>query len=213
MRDRGHDEAMSSGEEDATVQLQAEASIWARCAPRVDEEWFVRRSSLHGVLHTQRVHIHAQRLTRELGWAERDARLVLLAALWHDIGRTHDGVDHRHGDKSVARARRLGLAKALAPEDAASVLFAIRFHCLPDRRAEGEVQSRPEGPGPDGLPPLADPDRALRILWLLKDADALDRIRLGFWESADPRQLRYRETTKLIPFAAALYELTRPHSR
>ena len=52
---------------------------------------------------------------------------------------------------------------------------------------------------------LAEPERALRVLWLLKDADALDRVRLGFGECADPRQLRHRETIALIPFASALY--------
>ena len=33
---------------------------------------------------------------------------------------------------------------------------------------------------------LAEPERALRVLWLLKDADALDRVRLGFGECAGP---------------------------
>jgi HD superfamily phosphodiesterase len=204
---------MSSGDEDAEVRAETEAAIWARLTPPVDEDWFVRRSSLHGALHTQRVHIHAQRLAGELGWAEHDTRLVLSAALWHDIGRTDDGVDHRHGEKGVARAEHLGLTKSLAPEDATSVLFAIRFHCLPDRRAVDEIRRRREEPDPGGLPRLADPEQALRILWVLKDADALDRIRLGSWESTDPRQLRHRETKELIPFAAALYTLTRRHAQ
>jgi hypothetical protein len=52
---------------------------------------------------------------------------------------------------------------------------------------------------------LRDPERALRVLWLLKDADALDRVRLGLGECADPRQLRHAATVDLIPFAGALY--------
>jgi HD superfamily phosphodiesterase len=212
MRPEATNRAAQAAQEGA-ARAEAEAAIWARRLPHVDDDWFVRRSSLHGVLHTQRVHIHAQRLAGQLNWGERDTRLVLTAALWHDIGRTDDGVDHRPGEQSAARAGRLGLAKALTPEDAASVLFAIRFHCLPDRRAENEVQRRREESEPIGLPRLADPDLALRILWLLKNADALDRIRLGLWESADPRKLRHPETTRLIPFAAALYELTQPRAR
>ena len=43
------------------------------------------------------------------------------------------------------------------------------------------------------------------MLWLLKDADALDRIRIGFGECADPRQLRHPQTIELIGFAEALY--------
>ena len=43
-------------------------------APHADDagtsaaEWFAHFSWLHGVRHTQRVHIHAQRLVRELRW-------------------------------------------------------------------------------------------------------------------------------------------------
>ena len=46
-------------------------------APEVPVEWFaVPPSSTHGVRHTQRVHIHARRLTTQLGWPEPDRRLV-----------------------------------------------------------------------------------------------------------------------------------------
>lgn len=47
--------------------------------------------------------------------------------------------------------------------------------------------------------------RSTAGLWLLKDADALDRVRLGFGGQTDPRQLRHPETVELIAFAGALY--------
>jgi hypothetical protein len=50
----------------------------------------------------------------------------------------------------------------------------------------------------------------LRILWLLKDADALDRVRLPRWERADPRRLRHPEAERLLPFAEKLYAALRP---
>ena len=70
--------------------------------------------------------------------------------------------------------------------------------------APGKLAAEPAAYG-GGARRLADPERALRVLWLLKDADALDRVRLGFGECADPRQLRHAETIELIPFASALY--------
>ena len=153
--------------------------------------------------HTQRVHIHAQRLTEQLEWDRADRDLVLCAALWHDIGRTGDGVDPGHGWDSVARADGLGLTAALADEDAAVLRFAIERHSLSDR---GAAESAEELAGAsDGACRLDDPQRALRVLWLLKDADALDRIRIGFGERADPRQLRHHQTIELIGFAEALY--------
>ena len=189
------------------ARTRADAEAWAARAPHVPEKWFARDSSLHGVRHTQRVHIHAQRLTRELGWAELDAQLALKAALWHDIGRTNDGVDDGHGAQSAARAAQLGLTEALAPADAAGVLFAVFFHCLPDEMAKEEAprwHAEREGRGAGRLPDL---EQALNILWLLKDADALDRVRLGPWEAADPGQMRYLESAAHLPFAAALFDL------
>jgi putative nucleotidyltransferase with HDIG domain len=182
-----------------------DAALWAARAPYVPEHWFAHDSSLHGVRHTQRVYIHVQRLTRQLGFAELDAQLVLKAALLHDIGRTDDGVDHGHGEASATRAVKLGLTRALAPADADSVLFAVFFHCLPDGLAEEEAPRRHEERGPRGASRLPEPQRALRILWLLKDADALDRVRLILGEAADPRQLRHPESAAHLPFAAELY--------
>jgi HD superfamily phosphodiesterase len=161
----------------------------------VPEEWFCRHSWVHGVSHTQRVHIHAQRLADALGWNAGDTDLALFAALWHDIGRTDDGIDDAHGARSAARSGRLGLTRGLAPADAEAVLFAVRFHCLPDhvgRASSAELT-------------LPGDARALRLLWLLKDADALDRVRLG--EQADPHVLRHDAARHLlkIRFADALY--------
>ncbi len=186
-----------------SVRDNEDAAYWASRAPLVPEEWFRHRSSLHGARHTQRVHIHVQRLTERLGWPRADRDLVLRAALWHDIGRAGDGVDPGHGWDSVARADELGLLAALPDEDAAVLRFAIERHSLSD---SGAGQSAQELATADDVSVrLADPQRALRVLWLLKDADALDRIRIGFGECADPRQLRHQQTVELIGFAEALY--------
>ena len=182
---------------------RARAEAWARRAPQVPDEWFFHRSRLHGASHTKRVHIHAQRLLGQLGWSDTDAELVLCAALWHDIGRVGDGIEPGHGAASAARADALGLSAGLAPAEAAVVRFAIVRHSLRDHDAE-EHAAELAGSA-DEARRLAEPERALRVLWLLKDADALDRVRLGFGEGADPAQLRHPETEALIPFASHLY--------
>ena len=190
--------------ESMTETHTAAAALWAARAPQVSEDWFRRWSSLHGVRHTQRVHIHAQRLTEELEWTAEDRELVLAAALWHDIGRLGDGVEPGHGVGSVEQADGLKLLAALSDEDAAVVRFAILRHSLSDDGATAHAEGL--AAAADLSWRLADPERALRVLWLLKDADALDRIRLGFGEQADPRQLRHRRAVQLIGFAKALYE-------
>lgn len=206
MNPTGH-QAAARAADAAEAQAAADDAVWVARAPRIDPDWFARPWSLHGIRHTQRVHIHAQRLTRELGWAELDAQLALRAALWHDIGRTNDGVDDGHGEQSAFRAGRLSLTDALAPADAGAVLFAVFFHSLPDQTAREEAPRWHDELGWPRAGRLQDPEQALRILWLLKDADALDRVRLGPWEAADPRLLRHQETASHLPFAAALFKL------
>ena len=175
-----------------------DAGAWAGQAADVPARWFARASRLHGVRHTQRVHIHAQRLVRELCWPEADARVVLSAALWHDIGRVDDGSDPGHGALGVARVVALGLDAALPEADAQVARFAIRYH------------SRDDGHGAHRAAGQNDPERALRILWLLKDADALDRVRLaragdGAYE-VDSTTLRHRCTIEMVDFAEELLE-------
>jgi HD superfamily phosphodiesterase len=169
------------------------AAAWAARAADVPAEWFQHDSCLHGVHHTQRVHVHAQRLVRELHSLEADANLVLTAALWHDIGRVDDGWDPRHGALSAARVRELSLDVPLSATDARLALFAVRYHCRSDGR--GELRAAEQH----------DPERALRILWLLKDADALDRVRLGngVYE-IDSTALRHDCTVEMIDFAVEL---------
>ena len=186
-----------------TSPFDGDAARWAASAPDVSGGWFRHFSRLHGVGHTQRVHIHARRLLGELGWDKRDAHLVLNAALWHDIGRETDGIEPRHGELSVLRADQLGLTATLQPADAAIIRFAIQWHSLSDRGAAARAAEL--AADPDEARRLAEPERALRVLWVLKDADALDRIRLGFGDCADPRQLRHAAAVALIPFAAELF--------
>jgi hypothetical protein len=119
------------------------------------------------------------------------------------VGRCGDGVEPGHGASGVERADEKGLLADLVAAEAAVVRFAILRHSLRDSGAPGLAAELAAGDDPARR--LAEPERALRVLWLLKDADALDRVRLGFGECADPRQLRHEATIKLIPFAAALF--------
>jgi HD superfamily phosphodiesterase len=186
-----------------TSSFAEQAALWVPRAPEVPQHWFRRYSRLHGVKHTQRVHVHVRRLTEELGWPRADADLALHAALWHDIGRLGDGVEPGHGAGSVERADELGLTAALTVADSALVRFAILRHSLPDEGAREHAEGLAAATDPARR--LAEPERALRVLWMLKDADALDRIRLGSGEQADPGQLRESRAVELIDYAEALY--------
>ena len=189
---------------------------WTGTVPDVPAGWFLepdRTHGIHGAGHIRRVHILAERLMLEMDWDDDAQNRVLCAALWHDIGRTHDGIEPEHGARSAAQ---LGLVDELPADDAAVVLFAIRYHSLDDVTAiaaadDGGVAAddlRVAVNGAFGSASsfaLPDPDAALDVLWLLKDADALDRIRLGVFGCCDPSYLRFERSRELIGFARDLY--------
>ena len=84
-------------------------------APDVPASWFNRPDGssgahgIHGVAHTLRVWTHTQEIAGALGLAEWQVEALHYAALWHDIGRTHDGADYYHGAKSAGKVQGMGL--------------------------------------------------------------------------------------------------------
>jgi hypothetical protein len=153
-------------------------------------EDFVHRSTLHGQAHVARVMVHAIRLVEATGQHALGPRLWASVFL-HDLARTHDGVCHRHGADAAARLRAEGalqarLAKAgLTPDDHPAVEAAVTAHSAPKEVARDH----------EHWPLIA----------LLKDADGLDRVRLG---DLDPRYFRYAATRGMIAFAEELFRLT-----
>jgi hypothetical protein len=153
-------------------------------------ELFSHASTLHGQAHVSRVMVHAFRLIEATGWLEEAPRLWAAVYL-HDIARTHDGVCYLHGAAAMARLE-------LAPElcdlfarggvvesDYAAIRTAVVRHAVPQELERDHPH--------------------WRLTSLLKDADALDRVRLG---DLDRRYLRNPEAEPMIAFAQMLFETT-----
>jgi len=152
-------------------------------------ELFAHRSDLHGQAHVARVMVHALRLVEATGAAGELPRLWASVYL-HDLARTHDGVEPRHGAAAWARLATLGAVRArfarvgVTDADYPAVEAAVTMH------SHGE--------------PAADhPYR--RLITLLKDSDGLDRVRLG---DLDPRYLRNPEAQGMAAFAQRLCDAT-----
>ncbi|PKQ37538.1 MAG: hypothetical protein CVT59_06720 [Actinobacteria bacterium HGW-Actinobacteria-1] len=141
--------------------------------PLIPTSWFVRldgidhSGGIHGRGHTLRVWTHATELARELELPEWQREAVHHAALWHDIGRIDDGADYYHGARSGGRVLGLGLHEGLDPIITEAAIFAVTHHCGSEEHATRalEYQLDPEGFG--------------NVFRVLKDADGLDRVRLG----------------------------------
>lgn len=157
-------------------------------APR--PELFLHPSHLHGQLHVARVIIHGFALLSALGLREEAPRLWSAAYL-HDLARTHDGRCQRHGADAVRRLATMPEMRALfqrgglADTDTEAVATAVTYHCTRE-----ELSAR---------------HPHYRLTALLKDADALDRVRLG---DLNPDFLRFQPTRRLMGFAQALHDRT-----
>jgi hypothetical protein len=152
-------------------------------------ELFLHRSYLHGQAHVARVLVHALRLIEATN-AEEEAPRLWAAVYLHDIARRHDGGCRRHGADAWARLASLPDTQALfarggiRPEDQPAIEAAVTRHC-------------------NGEPSLGEPH--YRLMALLKDADGLDRVRLGDFR---PEWLRHDEARTMVDFAQRLFNET-----
>lgn len=157
-----------------------------------DEAWFrFNPRGIHGAPHTTRVLVWADALAAAIAGADALRREELRwAAAVHDVGRRDDGIDLGHGRRSarwvvdhLARER-----PATARLDLGFVAELCRWHETPDREI----------------------GRLSLELLILKDADGLDRARLG---DLDPGRLRLARSRAFIGPAERLERATRAYGR
>lgn len=153
----------------------------------LNQNFFDHDSLLHGINHTYRVMCHVLNLGSNLGW-KRETRLAFCAAFIHDMSRKHDGYCTKHGYWSM-RDKLPVFAEFFMSQGANSyelkeIGMAVKNH------SEGFE--------------IARDHPFYKTTALLKDADALDRIRLGD-NNLNPSYLRLEPTAGLINFAIELY--------
>jgi hypothetical protein len=167
--------------------------------PEPDPAWFLRPDGedgslgIHGLNHTRRVMIHAEEIATALGVEPRVREAAVRAALWHDIGRTDDGGDYYHGAKSAGKVVGLGLHRGHPPSVVELALLAVTHHSGGE---EYGVRAAEEF--------FDDPDAALLVFRILKDADGLDRVRLG---DLDVTRLRLPGSDRRVDRAEYLLRL------
>lgn len=142
----------------------------------------------HGKLHTARILFLALTIIQAGKIRLNRAELSQLtnAIVFHDIGRKNDRVDDDHG--KVGREIYEKTARNSADP---AICFLIEYHCLDDKLAEEYLK-------------ITDTIRPRKRTWflyqILKDADALDRVRFGIYD-LDVNQLRLPISHKLVPLA------------
>lgn len=134
----------------------------------------------------------------EIHLEEKDAHTLAIALSLHDVGRDNDGDDTEHGinsyeifKKNFKRITRLG--KDYYNDE--WVRFLMEYHCKDDNLAIKEIKNMD----------LDFKGRAKLMTFynILKDADALDRVRFGF-ECLDVNYLRLKNSIRYVLFANQL---------
>lgn len=146
----------------------------------------------HNVLHSLRVLFLSSIMGvhEKLDYDDMDA--LCFAAVYHDAGRCDDTANTSHGKESEkiyeSKERRNKIASTL-----------IRAHCIDDDKAKTLIQKRFR---------MQDRKRVWNLLCILKDADALDRLRFGMKISRENKGsgldvsfLRTSFAAKIIPLA------------
>lgn len=145
------------------------------------QSWLAHDSYIHGVDHMARVFIFQELVCAQLEehGVKINREAVRWAAMVHDVGRVDDGLDLEHGRRSAEWIQN-HLSDKISPGVLEVVTYIAQWHVPSDKDA---------------------PAMTLE-LQVLKDADALDRVRLG---DLDVRYLRTDAARSLVGIAEELF--------
>lgn len=146
------------------------------------QDWLRHDSLIHGVGHMSRVFILQELICDQLEQqgAVVDRQATRWAASVHDVGRVDDGIDPDHGRRSAEWMNR-NVPAGISPETIDRATYAVHWHV----------------PSDDAAPVMTTE------LKVLKDADALDRVRLG---DLNVSYLRTEAAKGMVDVAQQLYE-------
>lgn len=172
-----------------TDEIQAFYPLYQRYRSRIStlyDAYGRANDEEHDAEHTLRVLFDALLLVQVQGIAltKNESHQLCDAILYHDIGRTNDDVDDSHGAKSN------DIYHDAVPECNSATAFLIEYHCLDDRKAFADLKTSN----------IRNKERVWLLYTILKDADALDRVRFGM-RAVDPKYFRNEITHKLLPTA------------
>ena len=127
----------------------------------------------HKIDHLVRTTVLTYKICQSLNVNEYDTMILLISALLHDIGRRNNSNDIKHGEISACKAK--GLLKDK------KIFDIIKNHSIGDRNIKSEHKE---------------------MILILKDADALERIRNN---DLNVKYIRNKESLCFIDFAKSLF--------
>jgi len=159
----------------------------------VKEEYFIQ-DEIHGITHNERVVILACYIGIKEGLSDEELRLVLEAAKYHDIGRGYEG-NHGMMSATIIERNRNHIFPYLRDEEIRILQALCHGHSVDDKKYL-EIA---------GLYGIQDVQKFKKLLDTVKDADALDRVRLPRFGNLDEKYLRTETSKTIVDIAQELY--------
>lgn len=160
-------------------------------------------SKIHGFNHSVKVMLFAYLIAKSEKLDKIDTRIIIDAALYHDIGRSSDNEDAVHGLSSAYLIDEIDIINHKIykdnPDNLKILKAIIDGHSTPDKKLELTALNYE----------VEDFERYKKLYHILKDADALDRKRFreGYNFSLNPDFLRTKKSKELIKLSEEINEI------
>ena len=122
---------------------------------------------IHGICHAYRVLELVRLISENENLDVGSKRTLEFCAIFHDIGRTNDGIDDYHGIKTIKKLEKLNFL-GLNQFNNVLVKYIIENHCVCENLGINNVVNYQ----------VDDKEKAVYLLKMFKDSDNLDRVRL-----------------------------------
>lgn len=161
---------------------------------KIKEYLYFDPQGIHGIMHTKRVLMILNMIFSLETLDILEKRILAYVGLYHDIGRINNFYDITHGKKSYDKLISEGLIDTidLNKEDIEIMKYIIANHSIPDEEGKKNIIDYN----------IKDTKKALKLYEIFKDADGLDRVRIG---DLNAEYLRREISKTLIPAVEELF--------
>lgn len=153
-------------------------------------EFWLPDSEWHTKTHCARVLLLTLHIGHQKGVSAEEMDALSMAAVFHDSRRLDDGIDRGHGGRAADYYKEFCRVNGLPYDE--QTYYITYYHDQDDALGLSEI----------GKSSTLD-ERAVLLYQIFKDADALDRFRLGP-NGLDVKFLRTEEARGLVDFAKEL---------
>ncbi len=155
-------------------------------------EFWLPDSEWHTKAHSARVLLLTLLIGHQKGLSDEELDALGMAAIFHDSRRLDDGIDKGHGSRAAEYYKDYCSKNDLSYNT--QTYYITYYHDQDDSVGLLEIAKSPS---------LSE--RAVLLYQIFKDADALDRFRLGP-DGLDVKFLRTEEAHRLVDFAKYLLQ-------